>query len=111
MMIFECKYCGDGGFFLKEVGTQVGLHCAKCGKWHKWLGKSELAACRNALENAPAPVVTQLTVLGVIAERQQKYEEQKKPMQSEESRSRSDAAWWALEDLKETIEQNGITAV
>ena len=43
-----CKNCGSIDLFTKEKGNQVGLYCADCGKWIKWLGKDELNAFNNA---------------------------------------------------------------
>lgn len=40
-MDMTCK-CGSTKFFTKANGTQTGLYCAECGKWQKWLGKSEV---------------------------------------------------------------------
>ena len=40
-MDMVCK-CGSTKFFTKANGTQTGLYCAECGKWQKWLGKSEV---------------------------------------------------------------------
>lgn len=40
-MDMVCK-CGSTEFFTKANGTQTGLYCAECGKWQKWLGKSEV---------------------------------------------------------------------
>lgn len=39
---FKCKKCGSESYMLQQKGTSTGLYCAKCGFWHKWLGKQEL---------------------------------------------------------------------
>ena len=44
-MKFTCKKCGSTEYEIKSkpngTGTATGLYCAKCGFWHKWLGKDE----------------------------------------------------------------------
>lgn len=46
MTDFVCKKCGSTEYEIKDkpngTGTAHGLYCAKCGFWHKWLGKEEL---------------------------------------------------------------------
>lgn len=43
---FVCKKCGSTEYEIKDksngTGIAHGLYCAKCGFWHKWLGKEEL---------------------------------------------------------------------
>lgn len=43
---FICKKCGSNEYEIKDkpngTGIAHGLYCAKCGFWHKWLGKEEL---------------------------------------------------------------------
>lgn len=43
---FVCKKCGSTAYEIKDkangTGIAHGLYCAKCGFWHKWLGKEEL---------------------------------------------------------------------
>lgn len=41
MKEFACRKCGSAEMFIKVNGTQVGLYCADCGAWQKWLGKDE----------------------------------------------------------------------
>lgn len=40
-MNFICKKCGSVKVYIEQKGTQVGLYCADCGAWIKWLGKDE----------------------------------------------------------------------
>lgn len=44
-MIFKCIKCGSTDYKIIEKsngrGIATGLYCAKCGSWHKWLGKEE----------------------------------------------------------------------
>ena len=47
-MEYRCSGCGQTEMFTKKQGTQVGLYCSNCGKWQKWLGKSELRAFRHS---------------------------------------------------------------
>ena len=46
MSNFICKKCGSTAYEIKDkpngTGIAHGLYCAKCGFWHKWLGKEEL---------------------------------------------------------------------
>lgn len=46
MSNFICKKCGSTEYEIKDkpngTGIAHGLYCAKCGFWHKWLGKEEL---------------------------------------------------------------------
>ena len=46
MSDFICKKCGSTEYEIKDkpngTGIAHGLYCAKCGFWHKWLGKEEL---------------------------------------------------------------------
>jgi hypothetical protein len=40
-MNFQCKKCNSKKYFLDRVGVHVGLYCADCGTWQKWLNKQE----------------------------------------------------------------------
>ena len=46
MSNFICKKCGSAEYEIKDkpngTGIAHGLYCAKCGFWHKWIGKEEL---------------------------------------------------------------------
>lgn len=42
-----CRICGDSEFFLQYKGSQVGVYCANCGKWIKWLSKKDQAIYKN----------------------------------------------------------------
>ena len=42
MVEFTCKKCEHTAYELREKGTQIGLYCAKCGRWHKWVDKKEV---------------------------------------------------------------------
>lgn len=45
MKDFVCKKCGNTTYTMQEklngTGKALGLYCAKCGAWHKWLNKQE----------------------------------------------------------------------
>lgn len=45
MKDFVCKKCGNTTYTMQEklngTGKALGLYCAKCGTWHKWLNKQE----------------------------------------------------------------------
>lgn len=39
----KCKYCGnDNEFKLIPCGPHIGIYCAKCGKWLKWVKQKEV---------------------------------------------------------------------
>ena len=45
----DCKHCGNTdvhSFVLKHKGSQIGLYCKNCGRWIKWVGKTELRAVK-----------------------------------------------------------------
>lgn len=46
MTDFVCKKCGSTEYEIKDknngTGIAHGLYCAKCGFWHKWIGKDDL---------------------------------------------------------------------
>lgn len=46
MTDFVCKKCGSTEYKIKDknngTGIAHGLYCAKCGFWHKWIGKDDL---------------------------------------------------------------------
>lgn len=46
MSNFICKKCRSTEYEIKDkpngTGIAHGLYCAKCGFWHKWIGKEEL---------------------------------------------------------------------
>ena len=33
----KCKKCGHESFHTERVGPHLGLYCAKCGSWQKWV--------------------------------------------------------------------------
>lgn len=50
-MEFRCTKCGSLNMEVEQKGSQVGLYCADCGKWIKWLSKDEQRAFNN--QNCP----------------------------------------------------------
>ena len=43
----ECKHCRNTyskAFYIEERGNQKALICEVCGRWQKWVGKTELRA-------------------------------------------------------------------
>nr|DAH95373.1 MAG TPA: cysteine-rich protein [Caudoviricetes sp.] len=39
----KCKYCGnDNEFKLIPCGPHMGIYCAKCSKWLKWVKRKEV---------------------------------------------------------------------
>ena len=41
MVQIRCKYCLTTETVLKEKGPHIGAYCANCGRWLKWLNKTE----------------------------------------------------------------------
>lgn len=39
---FECKYCKYTNYYLQTKGPNIGLYCAKCSAWSKWVPKKDL---------------------------------------------------------------------
>lgn len=37
----KCRDCARIGCTIKDTQNHVGLYCASCGAWQKWLGKEE----------------------------------------------------------------------
>lgn len=44
MQIPKCSRCGDIKIFLRYKGSQVGMYCNNCSKWHKWVSKADVKA-------------------------------------------------------------------
>lgn len=47
MKIFECPHCNSKEIFTEDSNGKVGLYCADCGKWIKWLGKDEVRLAKR----------------------------------------------------------------
>ena len=39
--IVQCKHCGNTSFTVKEKGPHIGLYCAGCKRWIKWVPQKE----------------------------------------------------------------------
>jgi uncharacterized Zn finger protein (UPF0148 family) len=51
MKNYVCNKCGSMDLFIKQNGEhQTGLYCSDCGKWIKWVSKSELALVEKFIE-------------------------------------------------------------
>ena len=37
-----CKHCGSNSLYIANRGVHTGLYCKDCGKWIKWMSKSEI---------------------------------------------------------------------
>lgn len=47
MMVQECT-CGSTSFFLREKdSSKIGLYCARCEKWSRWVNKKDIMAFRK----------------------------------------------------------------
>lgn len=44
MQIPKCSRCGNIKIFLRYKGSQIGMYCNNCGRWHKWAGKADVKA-------------------------------------------------------------------
>lgn len=51
MKNYVCEKCGSLELFIKENGNQTGLYCSECGKWIKWLPKSEVELAKRFIES------------------------------------------------------------
>lgn len=40
--MIKCNNCNNEKFITEPKGNSLGLYCSKCGKWAKWIQKSEL---------------------------------------------------------------------
>ena len=60
MKNFGCPHCRSVDVFMKPKGNQTGLYCGDCGKWIKWVSKSESAFVKIFIaENREANIVIQ----------------------------------------------------
>ena len=50
MKNYACEKCGSMDLFIKSNGSQTGLYCSDCGKWIKWVSKSELPLVEKFIE-------------------------------------------------------------
>lgn len=51
MKQYGCPKCGSVDVFLDDRGSQVALMCGDCGKWIKWVGKSEIPLVKRWIES------------------------------------------------------------
>jgi len=42
MKNFKCKYCKCTDYYLEKKAQHIGLYCADCGRWSKWVKQSEI---------------------------------------------------------------------
>lgn len=54
--------CGSENFFMEKKGTQTGMYCSVCGKWQKWMTKSEIRTLQqeNSKKNSDKDIVKKL---------------------------------------------------
>lgn len=50
MREYKCIKCASKDLFIKEQNKQVGLYCGDCGRWQKWLNKSEKLLAERFIE-------------------------------------------------------------
>lgn len=58
MKNYACEKCGSMDLFIKSNGSQTGLYCSDCGKWIKWVSKSELPLVEKFIEDNKRTVET-----------------------------------------------------
>lgn len=51
MKNYCCDKCGSIDLFIDDRGNQKALMCANCGKWIKWISKSELPLLKRFIKN------------------------------------------------------------
>lgn len=51
MKNYCCDKCGSVDLFIDDRGNQKALMCANCGKWIKWISKSELSLLKRFIKN------------------------------------------------------------
>ena len=49
MKNYYCENCGSVDFFIDDRGNQKALMCANCGRWIKWISKSELPFLKKSI--------------------------------------------------------------
>lgn len=62
MKNYYCEKCGSVEFFIDEKGNQKALMCASCGRWIKWISKSELPFIKRFI-NADTMTVLKISKL------------------------------------------------
>lgn len=50
-MDYKCSHCGSTKTEIEEKANQIGLYCAECGKWIKWLSKDEARVLKHKKTN------------------------------------------------------------
>lgn len=50
MKKFNCSKCNSTEVFIEQNGNNIGLYCADCGKWIKWLNKDELRLAERQIK-------------------------------------------------------------
>ncbi|CAM2079641.1 MAG: hypothetical protein NSGCLCUN01_03862 [uncultured Clostridium sp.] len=51
MKNYYCDKCGSVDLFIDDRENQKALMCANCGKWIKWISKSELPLLKRFIKN------------------------------------------------------------
>lgn len=51
MKNYCCDKCGSIDFFIDNRGNQKALLCANCGRWIKWVSKSELPLLKKFIKS------------------------------------------------------------
>jgi hypothetical protein len=54
-LTFKCRKCGSDKYTLRGKGPHIGMYCAECDTWEKWLGKSERDKLKKKLEGYENP--------------------------------------------------------
>lgn len=51
MKNYYCEKCDSADLFIDDRGNQKALMCTNCGKWIKWISKSELPLLKRFIKN------------------------------------------------------------
>ena len=52
-----CKHCGYPFGYTQRVGPHVGIYCAKCFKWQRWLSKFDTLSIVDSNKETPQFIV------------------------------------------------------
>ncbi len=55
-----CQKCGSSETVMKETGPHCGLHCAGCGKWLRWVSKTDAGLKKRTVQTTHAAIKPKL---------------------------------------------------
>lgn len=65
MKEITCKKCRSRDLFLRGNGAAIGLYCADCGVWQKWVAKKDLPLVEHCLKAQKETETKVPTFLGI----------------------------------------------